>query len=102
MKTKCVHWRRINVNDTERSVLDLIDTDALLEYLRELVSIPSYRGEESDAQRSVATKFEELGLEVKTTMCRGNKSAAVAVCSTTGRRAAGSAVGWLEAEMGLG
>jgi acetylornithine deacetylase len=56
----------MHVNDTERRVLNLIDTDAMLEYLRELVSIPSYGGEESAAQRSVATKLGKLGLKVDT------------------------------------
>ena len=54
------------MNDTERRVLDLIDTDAMLWYLRELVSIPSFGGEESAAQRSVAAKLSELGLKVDT------------------------------------
>jgi acetylornithine deacetylase len=56
----------MHVNDTERRLLDLIDTEAMLEYLRELVSIPSFGGEESAAQRSVAAKLAELGLEVDT------------------------------------
>ena len=56
----------MHVNDTERRVLDLIDTDAMLEYLRELVSIPSFGGEESAAQRCVAAKLGELGLKVDT------------------------------------
>ena len=54
----------MHVNDVERKVLERIDTDAMLEYLRELVSIPSHGGEESVAQRSVAAKLEELGLKV--------------------------------------
>ena len=56
----------MHVNDTERRVLDLIDADAMLEYLRELVSIPSHGGKESDAQRCVAAKLGELGLKVDT------------------------------------
>ena len=54
------------MNDTERKVLECIDTDAMLAYLRELVSIPSHGGEESSAQRSVAEKLGELGLDVDT------------------------------------
>jgi len=56
----------MHVNDTERKVLNLVDADAMLEYLRDLVSIPSFGGEESSAQRCVAVKLGELGLEVDT------------------------------------
>jgi len=56
----------MHLNDTERRVLDLIDTDAMLEYLRKLVSIPSHGGEETAAQRCVAAKLGELGFEVDT------------------------------------
>jgi acetylornithine deacetylase len=56
----------MHVNDTERKVLEKIDTDAMLEYLRELVSIPSFGGDESAAQKSVAAKLGELGLNVDT------------------------------------
>jgi acetylornithine deacetylase len=52
------------MNDTERKVLKCLDTEAMLVYLRELVSIPSHGGEESSAQRSVAAKLGELGLDV--------------------------------------
>ncbi|MEE8355159.1 MAG: ArgE/DapE family deacylase [Candidatus Bathyarchaeia archaeon] len=54
----------MHVNDTERRVLESINTDAMQEYLRELVSIPSHGGVESEAQRSVAAKLGELGLDV--------------------------------------
>lgn len=54
----------MHVNDAERRVLESIDADAMLEYLRELVSIPSHGGGESEAQRSVAAKLGELGLDV--------------------------------------
>jgi acetylornithine deacetylase len=54
----------MHVNDTERMVMELLVTDAMLDYLRELVSIPSYGGEESVAQRSVAKRLGELGLDV--------------------------------------
>jgi acetylornithine deacetylase len=56
----------MHMNETERKVLERIDTDAMLEYLRELVSIPSHGGEESAAQRSVAAKLGALGLKVDT------------------------------------
>ena len=52
------------MNDTERRVLESIDKDAMLEYLRELVSIPSHGGKESAAQRSVASKLRELRLDI--------------------------------------
>jgi acetylornithine deacetylase len=54
----------MHLNHTERRVLESIDTDAMLEYMRELVSIPSHGGKESAAQRSVAAKLGELGLDV--------------------------------------
>jgi len=54
----------MHVNEAERRVLESIDADAMLEYLRELVSIPSHGGGESEAQRSVAAKLGELGLDV--------------------------------------
>jgi acetylornithine deacetylase len=54
----------MHVNEAERRVLESIDADAMLEYLRELVSISSHGGGESEAQRSVAAKLGELGLNV--------------------------------------
>ena len=54
----------VHLNDTERRVLESIDTDAMLEYLRELVSIPSHGGREPAAQRSVASKLGELRLDI--------------------------------------
>ncbi len=52
----------MHVNEAERRVMESIDADAMLEYLRELVSIPSHGGGESAAQRSVAAKLGDLGL----------------------------------------
>jgi acetylornithine deacetylase len=50
---------------TEQRVLDAIDVDGMLEYLCELLSIPSTGGEENAAQENVAAKLEGLGLEVE-------------------------------------
>jgi acetylornithine deacetylase len=50
---------------TENRVLDAIDVDGMLEYLCELLSIPSTGGEENAAQENVAAKLEDLGLEVE-------------------------------------
>ncbi|MBQ04903.1 acetylornithine deacetylase [Candidatus Bathyarchaeota archaeon] len=54
----------MHMNDMERRVLKSINTDSVLEYLQEIVSIPSYGGRESSAQRNVAAKLRELGLNV--------------------------------------
>ena len=47
----------------ESRVLDAIDVDGMLEYLCELVSIPSFGGKETDAQRSVAAKLRSPGFQ---------------------------------------
>ena len=52
------------MKEIERNVLALINTDDILEYLGELVAIPSFDGEESVAQKKIASKLEDLGLEV--------------------------------------
>jgi len=52
------------VERVESRVLDSIDVDGMIEYLCELVSIPSFGGRETDAQRSVAAKLRSIGLEV--------------------------------------
>jgi len=54
----------MHVNEAELRVLESIDADTMLEYLQELISIPSHGGGESEAQRSVAAKLGELGLDV--------------------------------------
>ena len=52
------------MEELERRVLESIDIDGMIEYLCELVSIPSFGGKETAAQRSVAAKLRSLGLEV--------------------------------------
>jgi acetylornithine deacetylase len=52
------------MNDIEKRVLETIDVDAMLDYLDQLVSIPSLSGQETPAQESVAAQMESLGLEV--------------------------------------
>jgi acetylornithine deacetylase len=52
------------MKDIERRVLESIDVEGMLDYLCELISIPSFGGKESDAQRSVAAKLQSIGLEV--------------------------------------
>ena len=49
----------------EKRVLDAIDVDGLVEYLCELISIPSVGGHESNAQRNIAAKMRRLGLDVE-------------------------------------
>lgn len=54
------------MKDAEKRVLDAIDVDGLVKYLCELISFPSVGGQESPAQRNVAAKMSELGLDVET------------------------------------
>jgi len=54
------------MNDTERRVLDGIDIEGMMEFIRTLVSTASYSGKETEAQRVVAAKLESLGFDVDT------------------------------------
>jgi acetylornithine deacetylase len=54
------------MSEPERRVLDALEIDGLVEYLCELISIPSMGGQESAAQRNVSAKMRELGLAVDT------------------------------------
>ncbi len=47
----------------ERSVLEALDLDGLIAFLRLLIAIPSLDGEESPAQRRVASWMQDAGLE---------------------------------------
>jgi len=48
----------------EKRVLEAIDKDGLLDYLCQLVAVPSLSGEETAAQEHVAQQMESTGLEV--------------------------------------
>ncbi len=48
----------------EQKVLNSIDTDGLLAYLCELVSVPSLTGEATAAQEHVAAQMKAIGLEL--------------------------------------
>jgi acetylornithine deacetylase len=48
----------------EQRVLDAIDVEGMLQYLRELVAIPSLCGQETAAQEHVALQMERCGLAV--------------------------------------
>ncbi len=48
----------------EQRVLDAIDVEGMLEYLCEIVAVPSLGGHESAAQELVAAQMERCGLEV--------------------------------------
>jgi acetylornithine deacetylase len=52
------------LKEIERRVLDSLDVEGMLRCLGELVSIPSYGGDEGEAQRFVAGILRDLGLEV--------------------------------------
>jgi acetylornithine deacetylase len=51
-------------NAAEQRVLDAIDFEGLLEYLCELVAVPSLTGHETPAQEHVAAQMERIGLDV--------------------------------------
>jgi acetylornithine deacetylase len=48
----------------ERRVLDAVDTDGLVAFARELISIPSLGGQETPAQQRMAAEMQAMGLEV--------------------------------------
>ena len=48
----------------ERKVLDNIDIEGMLEFIKDLVKTPSYGGKESDAQNLVGNKLEEFGFTI--------------------------------------
>lgn len=50
----------------EKNILDSIDVEGLVEYLCELISVPSIGGQETTAQRNIAAKMSDLGLAVET------------------------------------
>lgn len=52
------------MRETEERVLDAIDVDGMMEYLRELIAVPSVNGEETAAQEHVAAQLETCGLDV--------------------------------------
>jgi acetylornithine deacetylase len=52
------------MKEVERRVLDAIDMNGLLDYLCQLVAVPSLSGQETAAQESVAHKLASIGLEV--------------------------------------
>jgi acetylornithine deacetylase len=52
------------VQEIEERVLNAIDVDGMLEYLCELIAVPSVVGEETAAQEHVATQMERCGLQV--------------------------------------
>jgi acetylornithine deacetylase len=52
------------VQEIEERVLKAIDVDGMLEYLCELIAVPSVVGEETSAQEHVAAQMERCGLEV--------------------------------------
>ncbi len=53
-----------DVREVEEQVLNAIDVEAMLEYLCELIAVPSIVGEETAAQEHVAAQMERCGLKV--------------------------------------
>jgi len=54
------------MKDTERRVLKAVDMDGLIDYLCDIISVPSVGGEETAAQRHVAAKMADIGLDIDT------------------------------------
>jgi len=52
------------MDEVERRVLENVDLEGLLDYISQLITIPSHGGVESAAQRNVAAKLGDLGLDV--------------------------------------
>jgi acetylornithine deacetylase len=52
------------MNEIEQRVLDAIDIEGMLEYLCQLIGIPSLGGQETEAQKHVAAQMERCGLTV--------------------------------------
>jgi acetylornithine deacetylase len=52
------------MNPTEKRVLEAIDFKAMYEFIDDIISTPSYGGDETKAQELMAAKLTELGLKV--------------------------------------
>jgi acetylornithine deacetylase len=52
------------MNTAEKRVLEAIDYKAMNSFIEELIATPSYAGQESKAQKLMAAKLAELGLDV--------------------------------------
>jgi acetylornithine deacetylase len=61
---KTIDASNYSMKPTEKRVLEAIDYQAMYSFIKELIAIPSYGGEESKAQRLMAAKLEEMGLTV--------------------------------------
>ena len=92
---------------TERGALAALDVDGLVALLRELIAIPSLDGDETPAQRRVASWMEEAGLETDVwpvdldELARHpdwshevEREEALGVVGWVGERAAGRAAAW--------
>ena len=56
------------MKDIEKRVIEAIDYEGMLEFIKELISIPSYEGKETQAQQFMAKKLGEIGFEVDSWM----------------------------------
>jgi len=52
------------MNKVEQKVLDRINFDEMLEYLCELIAVPSITGDEKKAQENIAAKLASIGMKV--------------------------------------
>ena len=53
------------MRDIEEKAIKALEIDHLVDYLCELISIPSFGGQESAAQRSIVKKMGEIGLKTE-------------------------------------
>jgi acetylornithine deacetylase len=57
--------QRVNpLNNVEQKVLNTIDYDEMIQYLGEIISVPSMTGEEKKAQENIVTKLRSIGMTV--------------------------------------
>ena len=54
------------MNKLEQRIMNSIDLDGMLQYISELIAVPSYGGKESAIQMNVASKLADLGFDVDT------------------------------------
>ena len=57
---------KVALTEAERNVLDAVDVEGLIAFVRELIAIPTLGGQERDGQEHVAATMRRFGLDVET------------------------------------
>lgn len=57
---------KVSLTEAERNVLDAVDVEGLIAFVRELIAIPTLGGQERDGQEHVAATMRRFGLDVET------------------------------------